>query len=181
MLKRAARLLASLFDPRAYLHVFRLVHYWNYAHVSPLRKANIGSNVGMAPNVSLRNGERITIGSRARISERCSLWAGDGLGRIEVGEDAVFGPGVYVTASNYDYGPDGPVWQKSRVERDVVIGANTWLGANVIVVPGVTIGDGCIVAAGSVVTRDLPPGVVAAGVPARVVKMRDGSSVSIAG
>lgn len=180
MLKRAGRLLASLFDPRAYLHVFRLVHFWNYAHVSPLRKATIGSNVGMAPNVSLRNGERITIGSRARISEHCSLWAGDSVGRIEVGEDTLFGPGVYVTASNYDYGPDGPVWQKPRAERDVVIGANAWLGANVIVVPGVTIGDGCIVAAGSVVTRDLPPGAVAAGVPARVVKMRDGSAVSVA-
>ena len=57
-------------------------------------------------------------------------------------------------------------------EADVVIGANTWLGTRVVVLPGVTIGDGTIVAAGAVVTRDLPPDSVAAGVPAKVVRRR---------
>lgn len=126
----------------------------------------------MAPNATLRYGERIEIGARAHIGENCSLWAGATHGRIVIGEDALFGPRVYITASNYLYEAGSPVWRQPRVEKDVVIGADVWLGAGVVVLPGVTIGDGCIVAAGCVVTRDLPAGAVAVGVPARVVKMR---------
>lgn len=155
----------------------RLIHYWNYSHVTPRRQARIGAGVALAPNVSFRNGERIEIGARSHIGEHCSLWAGDSEGRIIVGEDALFGPGVYVTASNYGHEPGTPVMRQPRVEEDVVIGADVWLGAGAIVLPGVTIGDGCVLAAGCVVVRDLPPGAIAAGVPARVVKMRDGSPV----
>jgi acetyltransferase-like isoleucine patch superfamily enzyme len=145
--------------------------------VVPRRRGSFGAGVALAPNVSFRNGERIQIGARSHIGEHCSLWAGDTKGRIIVGEDALFGPGVYVTASNYHYEPGTAVWRQPRAEEDVVIGADVWLGAGVIVLPGVTIGDGCVLAAGSVVVRNLPPGAVAAGVPARVVKMRDGSPV----
>jgi acetyltransferase-like isoleucine patch superfamily enzyme len=179
-LTRARALAASLVDPRAYLHLFRLLHYWNYAHVTPRRKARIGSGVRLAPNVSFRNGERIEIGARSHIGEFCSLWAGDRDGRIVIGEDALFGPRVYITASNYSYTSGSPVWRQPRVEQDVVIGSDVWLGVRVVVLPGVTIGDGCVVAAGSVVTHDLPPGVVAAGVPARIIKARDGKPTSSA-
>lgn len=168
-------MLRSLLDVRAYLHLFRLLHYWNYAHVTPRRRARIGPGVWLAPNVSFRNGERIEIGARSHIGEQCSLWAGDSHGRITIGEDALFGPRVYITASNYRYDTGSPVWAQPRVEENVVIGEDVWLGARVTVLPGVTVGDGTIVAAGSVVTRDLPPGVVAAGVPARVLKRRDGT------
>ena len=78
-----------------------------------------------------------------------------------------------ITCSNYDFdaGP-GPVMNLPRREEDVVIGADTWLGVNVVVVAGVTIGDGAIVAASSVVTRDVPPGTLVAGSPARVLRSR---------
>jgi len=177
MLTRALRLIASILDPRPYLHFFRVAHYWNYSHVTPRRKARIGTGVALAPNVSFRNGERIEIGARSHIGEYCALWAGDTKGRIVIGEDALFGPQVYITAANYRYDPGIPVMRQPRVEEDVTIGPGVWLGARVVVLPGVTIGAGCVVAAGCVVTRDLPPGAVAAGVPARVVKMRDGTPV----
>lgn len=173
-MSRGWRMLFSVLDPRAYLHLFRLLHYWNYAHVTPRRRARIGQGVWLAPNVSFRNGERIEIGDRSHIGEQCSLWAGDSHGRIRIGEDALFGPRVYITASNYRYDTGAPVHAQPREENDVVIGTDVWLGARVIVLPGVTIGDGTIVAAGSVVTRDLPPAVVAAGIPARPRKRRDG-------
>jgi acetyltransferase-like isoleucine patch superfamily enzyme len=177
MLARQISFLRSILDPRTYLHLLRLAHYWNYAHVSPRRKATIGAGARIAPTVSLRNGERIEIGARSHIGEGCSLWAGETTGRIVIGEDALFGPDVFVTASNYKYAPGTPIVLQPRVERDVTIGQDVWLGARTIVLPDVTIGDGCVVAAGSVVTRSLPPGAVAAGVPARVVKLRDGSPV----
>lgn len=176
MIVPALRFLRSLIDPRSYLHWLRLLHYWNYAHVTPRRRARIGPGVAMAPNVSLRNGERIEIGARAHIGEGCALWAGDSSGRIVIGEEALFGPQVFLTASDYRYEPDTPVMRQPRIEGDVVIGRDVWLGARVIVLAGVTVGDGCVVAAGSVVTRSLPPGAVAAGAPARIVKMRDGSA-----
>lgn len=177
MLRRLVRAIASMLDPRPYLHFFRMVHYWNYSHVTPRRRARIGPGVALAPNVSFRNGERIEIGARAQIGEHCSLWAGDDDGRIVIGDHALFGPRVYITASNYRFDPGMPVWSQPHIEQDVMIGADVWLGTGVIVLPGVTIGDGSIIAAGAIVTRDLPPGAVAAGIPARVVKMRDGSEV----
>jgi acetyltransferase-like isoleucine patch superfamily enzyme len=149
----------SLVDPRAWLQLFRLVHYYNYDHVRPQRLADIGPGVRMAPNVSLRNGERIKIGAYSHIGGHCSLWAGDSVGRITLGRHALLGPEVFVM--------DQP-----KLERDVVIGDDVWLGARVMVVPGVEIGDGCIVGASSVVTRSIPAGSIAVGNPARVVGRR---------
>ena len=61
-----------------------------------------------------------------------------------------------------------------KVERDVVVGDDVWLGARVMVVAGVEIGDGCIIGASSVVTRSLPAGSIAVGNPARVIGHRGG-------
>lgn len=129
--------------------------------------------VRLSPTVSVRNGRRITLGAGAQIGQGCYLWAGNSVGTIEVGDHALFGPEVFVTASNYDVDAgDGPVMRLPKREADVHIGAHTWLGTRVVVLPGVSIGDGTVVAAGAVVTHDLPPGVIAAGVPARVVRKR---------
>lgn len=173
---RAARLLRSTLDPRPWLHVFRLVHFYNYSHVAEVRRARIGPGVAMAPNVSLRGGERIEIGARSHVGAYCSLWAGSTSGRIVLGEDALLGPEVYITASNYQTAPGVPVMNQPRDEEDVIIGRDVWLGARVIVLPGVRIGDGCVVGAGSVVTRSLEPGSIAVGVPARVIGRRDASA-----
>lgn len=171
-MKRLTAFLRSILDPRVYLHALRLLHYWNYAHVTQRRKLKLGAQVELSPNVSLRNGERIEIGARSHIGEQCALWAGDQTGRIVIGADALFGPQVYITVANYRFDAGAPVMRQERSERDVVIGADVWLGARVTVLPGVTIGDGSIVAAGAVVTEDVPPGSIAAGVPARVIRAR---------
>jgi acetyltransferase-like isoleucine patch superfamily enzyme len=136
-------------------------------------KARIGRGVRLSPRISIRNGSRLSIGAGANIGQDCYLWAGDSAGRIEIGEHALLAPGVFVTASNYDFDAgDGPVMNLPKREADVRIGANTWLGVRVTVLPGVTIGDGTVVAAGAVVVKDLPAGVLAAGVPARVIRAR---------
>jgi acetyltransferase-like isoleucine patch superfamily enzyme len=173
---RAVRLLRSALDPRPWLHVLRLVHFYNYSHVAQVRRARIGAGVAMAPNVSMRSGERVEIGARSHIGAHCSLWAGSTTGRIVLGHHALLGPEVYITASNYETAPGAPIMDQARSEADVVIGNDVWLGARVIVLPGVTIGDGCVVGAGSVVTRSLAPGSIAVGVPARVIAQRDGMS-----
>lgn len=82
------------------------------------------------------------------------------------------GPSVLVTAANYRFNDGQPVTSQAMDEADVVIGDDVWLGARVMVMPGVTIGDGAIIAAGAVVTKDIPAFAIAAGVPAKVVGER---------
>lgn len=176
--QRALRLAASVLDPRPWLHVARLVHFYNYSHVSQLRRARVGPGARIAPNVSLRSGERIEIGARTHIGAYSSLWAGDTSGRIVLGEDTLLGPEVYITASNYETAPGAVIMRQPRVESDVTIGRDVWLGARVIVLPGVSIGDGAVIGAGSVVTRSVPANAIAVGVPARVVGERSSSSRS---
>jgi acetyltransferase-like isoleucine patch superfamily enzyme len=172
-IRRLMGFLASVLDPRPYVHLFRLVHYYNYSHVRQRRRLTLAAGVRMAPNVSLRNGERISIGAGSHIGERCSLWAGSSHGRIVIGHHSLFGPEVFVTASNYEFGDRSrPVMDQPRVERDVTIGGSTWLGRGAVVLPGVTIGEGAIVAAGAVVSRDVSPWTVVGGVPAREIGRR---------
>jgi len=157
-----------------------MVHYYNYTHVSQRRLIAMGVGVRVAPNVSFANGERIEIGSYSHIGAHCSLWAGDSTGRIQLGEHALLGPEVFITASDYQFEPGSPVMNQEKNERDVVIGADVWLGARVIVVAGVHIGDNCVIGAGSVVTKSLPPDAIAVGNPARVVGQRtEGVSLSV--
>lgn len=170
--QKLLRLLGSALDPRAYLHLFKLINYYNYTHVQQLRLAKIGPGAAISPDVSLSNGERITLGDRCRLGSRVHLWAGPSTGRITIGHDALFGPEVLITAAGYRYDDGSPVTDQLMDEADVIIGNDVWLGARVIVLPGVTIGDGAIVGAGAIVTKSLPAGAVAVGVPAKVVGSR---------
>lgn len=165
----------SLLDPRNYLHALRLIHYTGYSHVRERRKLTAGRGTGIAPNVSFRNGERITMGHDCHVGERCYLWAGDSTGRIIIGNYVSLAPEVFITASDYKFEAGKPFRQQPKNERDIRIGSDVWLGARVVVTAGVTIGDGCIVGAGAVVTKDLPAGTIAAGVPARVIGKREPS------
>ncbi len=169
---RVGKALASTLDPRNYVHGLKLLHHYNYTHVSQVRLATIGPGARVAPNVSITNGERVQIGARTAIGARCHLWAGNKAGRVIIGEDALFGPEVFLTASNYGVEPGTPPMYQDTIEGDVVIGAGVWLGARVMVMSGVTIGDGAVVGANSVVTRDLPANCIAAGTPARIVGWR---------
>ena len=170
---RRSRVLETILDPGTYLQPIRLLHYYGYSHVRPRRSVTFGKDARIAPNVSLRNGERIEIGDGTIVGERAYLWAGDEHGRISIGKHCRLGPEVFITASDYGLQPDQLIAYQERNERDVVIGDDVWLGARVFVGAGVEIGDGCVVSAGSVVARSLPPGSIAVGVPARIVRRRE--------
>jgi acetyltransferase-like isoleucine patch superfamily enzyme len=162
----------SMLDPMTWLHSLRILHYYNYSHVREKRKITMGTDQVFGPNVSIANGERITLGNRCHVGERVCLWAGDGTGRLTLGDDVMIGPGTFVTASDYGLEEGTPPAFQPKNERDVVIGNGVWIGANAVITAGVTIGDGCIIGAGSVVTRDLPTNMICGGVPARVIKPR---------
>jgi acetyltransferase-like isoleucine patch superfamily enzyme len=161
-----------MLDPRLALHLAKVARLYAYGHVEPRRRMTAGPGLRMSPTASLRNGERIVLGSDVHVGERCYLWAGDSHGTIRLGDKALLAPEVFITASNYGLAAGTPVMDQPKREADVVIGADVWLGARVVVLPGVTIGDGAVVGAGSVVTKDLPAGCIAVGVPAKVVAWR---------
>lgn len=173
MLQRISNMLRSLVDVGTYLHGLRLAHFSSYSHVRQLSRLKLGANVTMAPNVSFRNAERISIGAGSHIGEYSIIWAGNTSGRVVIGEKALFAPHVTVTASNYQI-VQGPVaiMDQPKDEQDIVIGAGAWLGSNAVVLAGVTVGDGAVVAAGAVVTKDVPPNAIVGGVPARILGTR---------
>ena len=89
------------------------------------------------------------------------------LGGITIEDGAFIGPHCVLAT---EYHPEDPARRHSLLTKPIVIGRNAWLGADVKVLAGVTIGENAIVAAGSVVTRDVPPDVVVAGSPARIIR-----------
>jgi acetyltransferase-like isoleucine patch superfamily enzyme len=163
----------SLLDPRTYAQIFRLLHFASYSHVQQLRELDRGADVSFAPNVSFRNASRISIGRGTHIGEHSIIWAGDSTGRIVFGEKCLLAPHVTLTASNYETAPGRFIMDQPKHERDIFLGSDVWLGANAVVLAGVTIGDGAIVAAGGVVTKDVPAGAIVGGVPAKVIGWRN--------
>ncbi|MGV3512588.1 MAG: acyltransferase [Novosphingobium sp.] len=175
-LGRAARIfrgIAALVDPRAWLHLIKIVNYYNYSHVAPLRQLQLGTSPSISPDAVFSNAERITIGDRVRIGSRCHIWAGPGNGQIRIGNDVLFGPEVMVTAASYDYNNGSPVTDQPMTERDIEIGDDVWLATRAVILPGARIGNGAVVAAGAVVKGEVPPFAIVAGAPARIVGQRE--------
>lgn len=169
---RLLRMIGGVLDPRAYLHALRLVNYYNYSHVVPRRRLTLGTDPRISPNAVFSNPDNIAIGARVNLGARCHIWAGPGRGRITIGDDVLFGPEVMVTAAGYRFDDGSPVTEQAMDEADIHIGNDVWLGTRVIVLPGVTIGDGAIIGAGALVRGDIPAHAIAVGIPARVVGQR---------
>lgn len=111
--------------------------------------------------------KRITIGKNV---ERSFARSGNcyiqGLNGIVLEDDVLFAPGVKIISSNHGFQNHKEIVKSLPIK----IGSRTWLGANVVILPGVTIGKNCVVGAGSVVTKSFENNVVIAGSPAKVIK-----------
>ena len=171
--QRLIRLIGSSLDPRAWLHLFKIVNYYNYTHVAPLRQIRLGHSPSISPDAVFSYPERIQIGDRSRIGSRCHIWAGARDGHVRIGHDALIGPEVMITAGTYRYNDGAPITDQAMREADVEIGDDVWLATRVVVLPGTRIGNGAIVAANSVVKGDVPAMAIVAGSPARVVGHRE--------
>lgn len=109
-------------------------------------------------------GKNISVGKNVFINSGCRF---QDQGGISIGDGALIGHNVVLATLNHDMDPK----KRSNIyPAPIVIGKNVWIGANATVVPGVTIGDGTIVAAGAVVTKDVPANVIVGGVPAKMIK-----------
>jgi acetyltransferase-like isoleucine patch superfamily enzyme len=139
---------------------------------------HIGENTLIGPDISLSAGmvpgQECITNPVVSIGDRCLIGRGSGIVghfSIEIGDDVWTGHNVYITDQNHGYEDVSlPISKQSQPERAVKIGSGSWLGYGSVVLPGVTIGEHCVIGANSVVTRDVPSYSVAVGVPARVIK-----------
>ena len=149
---------------------------WNTIYGERWMRIGAGTIVG--PNVTMSvgiNADQVPVSDPVLvIGDRCLINKGTAIVAhfaIEIGDDVFTGHNCYITDQNHGYEDlTRPIGAQSMPEQPVHIGSGSWLGHGVIVLPGVTIGSHVTVAAGSVVTRDLPDRCVAAGAPARIVR-----------
>jgi acetyltransferase-like isoleucine patch superfamily enzyme len=134
-------------------------------------RLEVGAGVLLEPGVWLTGGERgrIRIGAGSFLNLGVMVASYD---LVEIGEHCMFANGCFVADGNHRFDDPGrPVtWQGFTSKGPTRVGDNVWCGANVVITSGVTVGARCVIGANSVVTSDIPPGSIAAGTPARVLR-----------
>jgi len=137
-------------------------------------RLEIGGQVLLEPGVWITAPDRarVRIGGGTFLNRGVMIAAFE---LVEIGEHCMLANGCLVTDADHRFDdPDRPVpWQGFTTKGPTRLGANVWLGANVVVTSGVTIGERCVIGANSVVTRDIPAFSVAAGAPATVIRSVD--------
>lgn len=134
------------------------------ALMSELVGYEVDEGFGLFPPIYSDFGRNIKLGRNVFINSGCCF---QDQGGIELGDGCMIGHQVVIATLNHDLMPER---RASMIPAKVTLGRNVWVGAHATILPGVTIGDNSVVAAGAVVTKDVPANCVAAGVPARVVK-----------
>ena len=132
--------------------------------MSELTGHEIDDSFGMFPPFYTDCGRNIHIGKNVFINAGCKF---QDQGGIYIGDGALIGHNAVLATINH---MEDPALRGGMIFHPFHIGKNVRLGANVTVLPGVTIGDGAIIAAGAVVTNDVPANMIAAGVPAKVIR-----------
>lgn len=150
--------------------------FWGHYRVKRLKKnlLSCGDKVFIHPSVKVADPQLVSIGNNCHFQNDCKLF-GCG-GGIEIGEGTIFSHEIQIFARNHYYDGDDlkllPYDERFTFKK-VVIGKYVWIGARSTIMPGVTVGDGAVIAAGSVVTKDVPSCAVVGGNPAKILKYRN--------
>lgn len=131
---------------------------------SKLTGKPVNETFSMFPPFYTDCGKNITIGKNVFINASCHF---QDQGGITIGDGSFIGHNATLATLNHGFTPED---RGTTYPAPIVIGKNVWIGADVTVLPGVSIGENSIIAAGAVVTKDIPENVIAGGVPAKVIK-----------
>ena len=131
---------------------------------SQLTGKPVDEGFSMFPPFYTDCGKNITVGRNVFINACCCF---QDQGGITIGDGALIGHGVVLATINHGFSPDE---RGDNYPAPIIIGKNVWIGSHATILPGVTVGDGAIVAAGAVVTGDVPANVIVGGVPAKIIK-----------
>lgn len=128
---------------------------------------SIGKNVSIQPGFQCDFGLNIHAGDNFLTNYNVVILD---IAPVNIGNDVMIGPNTLITTVGHPLSPLGRV-KKMAISQPVTIGNNVWIGGNVTILPGVNIGDNAIIAAGAVVSKDIPMNSIAGGIPAKVIKM----------
>ncbi|NOQ32565.1 MAG: acyltransferase [Helicobacteraceae bacterium] len=110
----------------------------------------------------------IEIGDNSSIGENCRIRRD-----VKIGNDVMMAPNVQILSTNHNFDSiEIPMWQQGHTIKETLIGDDVWIGTNTIILPGVNISSHVVIAAGSVVTKDIPKFAIVAGNPAKIIKYR---------
>jgi acetyltransferase-like isoleucine patch superfamily enzyme len=119
----------------------------------------------LIPPFYTTGGPDITVGRNVFINQNCTFYD---LGGLDISDDVLIGPNVSIITSGHPLRPSDR--RSGVIAKPIVIERNVWVAAGAIIIGGVTIGENSVVAAGSVVTKDIPPNTLVGGNPARVIR-----------
>jgi len=136
--------------------------------------AHCGKNVNVEHGAIVGAGKQVFIGDNSGIGVNCVV------NKAQIGDDVMIGYDVLFVSKNHEFVRiDIPMrLQGLRDESPIIIGNDVWIGHRVILLPGVRVGNGAIIGAGAVVTCDVPDYAIVAGVPAKVLKLRNQTTSS---
>ncbi len=127
-----------------------------------------GKNVNIEKHAVFGSGRNVSIGDNSGIGMNCVI-----KGPVEIGNNVMMGPDCLILTSYHNFDrTDIPMNQQGGGLKPVVIGDDIWIGTRVTILPGVKIGNGVIIGAGAVVTKDIPDYAIVGGVPAKIIKYR---------
>lgn len=133
--------------------------------------SRIGARVTYYPSVWISSGRHLVVGDDVDFATACVVTTDGG---VTIGDRVLIGYGAKILSRNHAV-PRGRarIFGGGHVSKPVDVANDVWIGAQAVLLPGVSIGEGAVIAAGSVVTKSVPPFAVVAGTPARIVRMRD--------
>lgn len=131
---------------------------------SALIGQEVDKNFGLFPPFNADYGQNIKVGKNVFINSGCCF---QDQGGIEIGDNVLIGQQVVIATINHDFEPSK---RANMSPAPVKIGNGVWIGAHATILSGVTIGDNAVIAAGAVVTKDVPSNAVVGGVPAKIIK-----------
>ena len=149
---------------------FRTLNYLKGLYLRVFFKSKIGKRVVFYPNIWVFTGRNLVLGDDVDLATGILITTDGG---VSIGDRTLVGYGTKILSSNHNV-PKLPnrIFDSGHTKAPVVIKNDVWLGANCIILPGVTIGEGAIIAAGSVVTKNVPANVFVGGIPAKIIKER---------
>ena len=141
-------------------------------YVSGTAEITLGrrSRLGMEVELRTVDAGRIHIGDDTRINRGCTLTS---YSHIAIGDFCLIGEFVSIRDANHGLSCDAPMRLQPHTFAPIRIGRDVWIGRGSCILPGVTIGSGAVIGANSVVTRDIPEFAIAAGAPAKVIRLRE--------